>query len=70
MFKIKPTSSNATTTLKLPKLDTIPINVVVVVIIHSQQPEQQVLKEREVVQAKGVKNWQQEECSGNHSLKP
>jgi len=44
--------------------------VVVVVIIHNQQPEQQVPKEREVVKVKGVKNWQQEECSWIHSLKP
>jgi hypothetical protein len=35
---------------------------VIVVITNSQQLEQQVLKDRELVKAKGTKDWQQEEC--------
>jgi hypothetical protein len=33
--------------------------VVVVVTIRSQQPEQQVLKERELKIGKGIEDWQQ-----------
>jgi hypothetical protein len=47
-------------TFKSPKLNNVLINVVVVVIILSQQPKQ-VLKERELVKAKGVEDWQKEE---------
>jgi hypothetical protein len=36
--------------------------VVVVVTIRSQQLKQKVLKEREMVKAKGVEAWQQEKC--------
>jgi hypothetical protein len=61
MFRYKLVSSNAITTLKLPKLDNVPINVVAVVTTHSQQLEQQVLKEREPIKSKGTKVWQQEE---------
>jgi hypothetical protein len=35
------------------------VNVVVAVTTHSQQPEQHVFKERELITAKGVKDWQQ-----------
>jgi hypothetical protein len=40
MFKTKLVSFNATTTLKSPKIDNVPINVVVVVTTYSQQLEQ------------------------------
>ncbi len=40
MFKIKLVNSNATTTLKPPKPNNVPINVVVVVTTRSQQPKQ------------------------------
>ncbi len=56
MFKTEPVNSNVTTT---PKPDNVPINVVVVVTTRSQQPKQQVLKERESIKAKGVEEWQQ-----------
>jgi hypothetical protein len=35
MFRSKHVSSNATITFKLPKIDNVPINVVVVVTTHS-----------------------------------
>jgi hypothetical protein len=55
MFRTKPIIS-IIITFKPPKLNNVPINVVVVVIISSQQPKQ-VLKERELVKAKGVEDW-------------
>ncbi len=36
MFKTKPVNSNATTTYKPPKINNVPINVVIFVIIHNQ----------------------------------
>ncbi len=39
MFKTKLVNSNATTTSKSPKIDNVPINVVVVVTIYKQQSE-------------------------------
>jgi len=40
MFKIKPISSNATITPKLPKINNVPVNVIVDVTIYSQQSKQ------------------------------
>ncbi len=63
MFRTKLVKSNATTTPKPPKplrLDNVPINVVVAITIRNQQPKQQVLKEKELIKAKGVNDWQQE----------
>jgi hypothetical protein len=60
MFQTKPFSF-ITITFKPPKLNNVPINVVVVIIICNQQPKQQVLKERELVKAKGVEDWQRGE---------
>jgi hypothetical protein len=55
MFRTKPISSNAMTTPKPPKTNNVPINeVVVVVTTQSQQSEQQVFKERELVKTKWV----------------
>jgi hypothetical protein len=62
MFNTKHVSSNVTTTPKPPKLDNVPINVVVIIIICNQQLEQQVLKKRKLVKIKGVRDWQQKEC--------
>jgi len=59
MFKTKPISSNVTTP-KLPKLGNVPVNMIVAIITHNQQPKH-VLKERESVKAKGTEDWQQEE---------
>jgi hypothetical protein len=42
MFKTKLVSSNAMTTPKLPKTNNLPINLVTIVTIHSQQSKQQV----------------------------
>jgi hypothetical protein len=42
------------TTPKPPKIDNVPINEVVVVTTQSQQSEQQVFKERELVKTKWV----------------
>ncbi len=60
MFKTKLVSSNATTTPKLPKTNNLPINLVTIVTIHSQQSKQQVFQERELLKTKGVEEWQQE----------
>ncbi len=57
MFKTKLVSSNAIITPKPPKLNNVPVNVVVDVTTRNQQSKQHVLKERE---AKGAENWQQE----------
>jgi hypothetical protein len=56
MFRTKLVNSNATIALKPPKLDNLRVNVVVVVTIHNQQPEQQMLKKMEPVKAKGVED--------------
>jgi hypothetical protein len=61
MFNTKHVSFNVTTTPKPPKLDNVPINVVVIIIICNQQLEQQVLKKRKLVKIKGVRDWQQKE---------
>jgi outer membrane cobalamin receptor len=61
MFKTKHVSSNATTSLKLFKMDNVPINVIVVVTTRSQQSKQRVFKEKELAKTKGVEQWQQEE---------
>ncbi len=60
MFKTKLVRFNVTTTPKPPKTNSVPINVVVVVLTHSKKSEQHVFKERELVKAKGAKDWQQE----------
>ncbi len=57
MLKTKLVSYNATTS-KPPKIDNLPINVVATITTHSQQSKQQVFKEKEPVEAKGVKEWQ------------
>ncbi len=69
MFKSKLVSSNATTTSKLPRIDNVLINVVVVVTTRNQQLEQQVFKERELVKAKKVEEWQKKNIYKIRSLK-
>ncbi len=59
MFKTKLVNFNATTTFKLPKIDNMPVNVVVVVTTYNQQSKQQVFKEKESVKAKKYEEWQQ-----------
>ncbi len=58
MFRTKHVSSNATTTPKPPKTNNVLVNVIAIVTTHSQQLEQKVFKERELVKAKGVEDWQ------------
>jgi hypothetical protein len=60
MFTSKPISYNVMTTPKLPKTNNVPVNVVAIVTIRSQQLKQQMFKERESIKAKGVEDWQQE----------
>jgi hypothetical protein len=57
MFITKLVNSNATTTSKPPKINNVPINVVAVITIRSQQLTHQMFKERESIKAKGVKDW-------------
>jgi hypothetical protein len=55
MFRTQPISYiNAAP--KLLKLDNVLVNVVAIVTSHNQQPKQQVLKERELIKAKGEKD--------------
>jgi hypothetical protein len=56
MFKTKPINCNVTSTPKPPKHDNVPINMAIVVIIHSQQLKQHMFKEKELVKAKGAKD--------------
>ncbi len=56
MFRTKPTTTTTIVT-KNPKPDHVPINVVVVVMIHSQVLEQQVLGKHELVKAKTTVDW-------------
>ncbi len=58
MFKTKRVSFNVTTTPKSPTINNVPTNVAIVVTICNQQLEQQVFKERKLVKAKGVEDWQ------------
>jgi hypothetical protein len=59
MFKTKLVSSNATTS-KPRKTHNVLVNVVVVVTSQSQQLEQHVFKEKELVKTKRTKDWQKE----------
>jgi hypothetical protein len=61
MLRTKPISSNVAAMPKPSKLDNVPINVVVVITIRSQQSEQKMLKERKLIKIKRAKDWQQEE---------
>jgi hypothetical protein len=56
MFRTKP---NTTTIVvaKNPKLDNVPVNVVVVVTMCSQTSKQHVLRERELMMEKTTINW-------------
>jgi hypothetical protein len=44
------------------KTDNVLVNVLIVITTCNQQSEQHVFKERELVNTKGVKELQQEEC--------
>ncbi len=63
MFRTKPVSYNVTTTLKLPKTNNVPFNVITIVTTCSQHSKQHVFKERELIKAKGVEDWQQKKTS-------
>jgi hypothetical protein len=69
MFKTKHVTSNATTTPKPPKLGNVLVNMVDVATTHSQQSEQQVLKERELVKDKGVEDQHRNKIYVIHLLK-
>ncbi len=56
-LKTKLVNSNVATTPKPPKLDNVSVNVVTAITTHSQQLEQQVLKEREPIKAKQTEDW-------------
>ncbi len=56
-LKTKHVNSNVATTPKPPKLDNVSVNVVTAITTHSQQLEQQVLKEREPIKAKRTEDW-------------
>jgi len=58
MCRTKHVSFNVITTPKPFKPNNVLVNVLVVVTTRSQKPKQQVLKERELVKAKGVEDWQ------------
>ncbi len=58
MFKTKHVSYNAIITPKPSKIDNVLVNVVADVTTRSQQLEQHVFKERELVETKGVEEWQ------------
>ncbi len=58
MFKTKHVSYNAIITPKPSKIDNVLVNVVADVTTRSQQLEQHVFKERELVKTKGVEEWQ------------
>jgi hypothetical protein len=47
------------TTIKPPKTDNVSINVITGVTTCNQQSKQHAFKERELVKAKGAKDWQQ-----------
>lgn len=55
MFRTKPISSTSVTH-KSTKLDNVLVNVVAIVTTQSQSPKQQVLKEHELIKAKGEKD--------------
>ncbi len=57
MFKTKLTNYNITTSKSL-KPNNVPINVMVVVIIHSQVLEWQVLRDQEPIKAKETNDWE------------
>ncbi len=57
MFKTKLTNYNITTSKPF-KPNNVPINVMVVVIIHSQVLEQQVLRDQEPIKAKETNDWE------------
>jgi hypothetical protein len=44
-----------------PKTNNVPVNVIVVITTCSQQSKQHVFKKRELVKAKKIEDWQQEE---------
>jgi hypothetical protein len=60
MFRTKPTTI-ATVVTKNLKSNHVPINVVDVVMTHSQVLEQQALKECEPMKAKTIANWKTKE---------
>jgi hypothetical protein len=59
MFRTKVINFNVMTTPKPIKTNNVQVNLVVIVTTCSQQPKQHVFKERELIKAKGVKDWQQ-----------
>jgi hypothetical protein len=61
MFNIKLVNSNARTSPKPPKINNVPVNVVAFITTHSQQSKQHEFKKRELVKAKRIEDWQQEE---------
>jgi hypothetical protein len=60
MFHIK-TNIDAIVVPKVPKLDNVPITIVVVVTTHIQMLEQQIFREHEPVKAKTTIDWQTKE---------
>jgi len=60
MFRTKPTTIAIVVT-KNPQLNNVPVNVVVVIMTHSQVPKQQVLRECEPLKVKTIIDWQIEE---------
>jgi hypothetical protein len=58
MFRTKHVSFNATITLKPFKIDNVPVNVIVVITICSQQSQQQMFKEGGLIKIKRVDKWQ------------